>query len=145
LLWISGSVETVVAEVDRVSNLEVDVEDIAVAVLRFDSGAVAAVDLNFFEPAYRRGCTLVGADAVARWDWRQETVVVSRPSADDEIFDVSCDLAQTYRAELLDFTHAVESAEQPVASANSGLAAVRLADAIKRSARAGQRIRRDGQ
>jgi predicted dehydrogenase len=147
LLWIFGTVETVIAEVERVSDLEVDVEDIAVAVLRFDSGAVASVDLNFFEPAYRRGCTAVGSHAVARWDWRQETVVVSRPSADDEIYDVTCDLAQTYRAELVDFVHAVESAEQeqPAASANSGLAAVRLADAIKRSARVGQRIRRDAQ
>jgi predicted dehydrogenase len=145
LLWLFGAVDSVSAEVAHVSDLEIDVEDVAVAVLRFGSGAVGAVDLNFFEPAYRRGCTVVGSHAVARWDWRQETVALSRHGADDEIFDVRCDLAQTYRAELVDFVRSVELADEPAVPAVLGLAAVRLADAIKRSARSGHRIRVDAQ
>jgi predicted dehydrogenase len=143
LIWFFGPVETVIAEVDRVSDLEIDVEDIAVAVLRFASGAVGVVDLNFFEPTYRRGCTVVGSHAVARWDWRQETVTLSWHGSDHEVYDVSCDLAQTYRAELVDFVRSIEVAREPTASAGAGLAAVRLADAIKRSALSGQRIRLD--
>jgi predicted dehydrogenase len=145
LIWFVGPVETVVAEVDRLSDLEIDVEDIAVAVLRFASGAIGAVDLNFFEAAYRRGCTVVGSQAVARWDWRQETVTLSRHGAADEVVDVRCDLAQTYRAELVDFVQSIEFAGEPTASVGAGLAAVRLADAIKRSALSGRRIRLDVQ
>jgi predicted dehydrogenase len=145
LLWLYGAVDSVSAEVSHVSDLEIDVEDIAVAVLRFASGAVGAVDLNFFEPAYRRGCIVVGSHAVARWDWRQETVALSRHGADDEIFDVRCDLAQTYRAELVDFVRSVDLAGEPAAPADAGLAAVRLADAFKSSARSGRRIRLDAQ
>ena len=145
LLWLFGAVDSVTAEVARVSDLEIDVEDIAVAVLRFASGAVGAVDLNFFEPAYRRGCLVVGSNAVARWDWNRETVTLRGHGADDAILDVRCDLAQTYRAELVDFVQSIERAEEPSASAGAALAAVRLADAIKRSARSGHRIRLDVQ
>ena len=145
LLWLFGAVDSVTAEVAHVSDLEIDVEDIAVAVLRFASGTVGAVDLNFFEPAYRRGCLVVGSNAVARWDWKQETVTLSRHGADDAISDVRCDLAQTYRAELVDFVQSIERAEDPSASADAALAALRLADAIKRSARSGHRIRLDVQ
>jgi predicted dehydrogenase len=140
LLWLFGPVESVVAEVAHVSDLELDVEDVAVAALRFASGAVAAVDLNFFEPAYRRGCILVGSQAVARWDWSRATVTVSREGDEDEVVDVTCDLAETYRAELVDFLSAVAGRGAPRTPAMAGLDAVHLAEAAKRSALAGRRI-----
>jgi len=88
---------------------------------------------------------VVGSDAVARWDWGRETVTLSRHGAEDEVFDVRCDLAETYRAELGDFVQSIEFGGEPAAPAGAGLAAVRLAAAIKHSALAGQRIRLDRQ
>ena len=69
LLWLLGPVASVSAELDRVSDLEIDVEDTALLSLRFESGVLGAVDLNFVEPAYRRQCVIVGSEAVASWDW----------------------------------------------------------------------------
>jgi predicted dehydrogenase len=140
LLWLFGPVESVVAEVAHISDLELDVEDVAVAALRFASGAVAAVDLNFFEPAYRRGCILVGSQAVARWDWSRATVTVSREGEDDGVVDVACDLADTYRAEIVDFLAAVAGGGEPRATVLDGLAAVRLAQALKSAADEGRRV-----
>jgi predicted dehydrogenase len=140
LLWLLGPVSTVSAELDHVSDLEIDVEDVAVAVLRFKSGAIGAVDLNFFEPTYRRGCLLVGSEAVARWDWQLATVTIGKPSAEERVVDVTGDLADTYRAELLDFLSAARGVGKPRAVAADGLAALRVADALKRSAALGQRL-----
>src|SRR5204862_732242 len=69
LLWMLGPVDTVAGETGHLSTLEIDVEDTAAAVLRFRGGVLATVSLNFFEPVYRRGCVLVGDDAVAQWTW----------------------------------------------------------------------------
>jgi predicted dehydrogenase len=139
LLWLLGPISWVSAETAHVSDLEIDVEDIAVVALRFESGALGSVDLNFFEPAYRRGCTLVGSEAVTRWDWSRETVVVQSETADERVIDVGCDLGGTYEAELADFIEAVENRGAPRTSAREGLAALCLAEAVRESALAGRR------
>jgi predicted dehydrogenase len=140
LLWLLGPVSGVSAEVAHVSDLELDVEDVAVAVLRFASGAVGSIDLNFFEPAYRRSCILVGSSAVAQWDWHEATVSVNGGSGEVSTVDVSCDLVSTYRAELVDFLETVDHGGEPMTSVREALEAVRLAAAIKQAASSGTRV-----
>ena len=139
LLWLLGPVDQVTADCARVSDLEIDVEDLAMATLRLLSGAFASVDLNYFEPAYRRGCLIVGSEAVGRWDWTNERVTVR--SADD-ICDlaVTGDLAATYREVVQDFLEAIRTGAQARTSFKEGLAALRVAEAIKQAAREGRRV-----
>jgi predicted dehydrogenase len=140
LLWLLGPVETASAEAAHVSDLEIDVEDVVVVALRFESGALGAVDLNFFEPAYRRTCLLVGFQASACWDWRLETITVRRKGEDDQVLDVHGDLADTYRSEIVDFLRAAEHSSDPRTPARDGLEAVRLAEVVKGSAASGRRV-----
>jgi predicted dehydrogenase len=140
LLWLLGPVTTVSAEAAHVSDLEIDVEDIAVAILRFESGAIGAIDLNFFEPAYRRGCLVVGSDAVARWDWHEGTVSLRSKGDSDRVIGAHCELTDTYRAELEDFAQAIENGHPPRTPVTDGVAAVRVAEALKDSALTGRRI-----
>jgi predicted dehydrogenase len=140
LLWLLGPVASVGAEVAHVSDLEIDVEDLALVLMRFESGAFGSVDLNFFEPAYRRGCTLVGSNAVARWEWERELVTVSRQGEQDQVTRVRYDVGETYRAELVDFLDAASRGGVPRTTAREGLAAVSTAEAVKRSASLGRRV-----
>ena len=139
LLWLLGPVTSVTAELDRVSGLEIDVEDTALLALRFASGVLGAVDLNYLEPAYRRGCIVVGSAAVASWDWNTATISVRRGD-DEREFDVAGNVADTYRAVLEDFLSAASSARDPRTSAGDGLAALQVVDAARRSASRGQRV-----
>jgi predicted dehydrogenase len=139
LLWLLGPVATVSAETDRLSQLEIDVEDVAVALLRFRSGALGTVSVNFFEPSYRRGCVLVGAEAVARWDWGEDSIEVS--DADGAtVVAAAGDVPQTYVDVARDFAEAVQAGRAPRTTCREGLEAVRVADAVKRSAADGRRI-----
>ena len=140
LSWLLGPVARVGAETGRLSELEVDVEDAAVATLRFQAGALATVDLNYFEPVYRRGCTVVGSEAVARWDWPTGSLTVTAADQEPRVIDVGCDVATTYRDELEDFIAAVETGGEPRATIANGAHAVAVADAIKRSAGSGRLI-----
>jgi len=139
LLWLLGPVESVTAELDRVSELEIDVEDTALLALRFASGALGAVDLNYLEPAYRRSCTVVGSEAVASWDWNAATISVRRGEGEREL-DVAGDIADTYRAVLEDFVAAANSERDPRTPVRDGLAALRVVDAARRSANRGHRV-----
>jgi predicted dehydrogenase len=143
LLWLLGPVASVVAETAHVSTLELDgVEDAALAVARLASGALASIDLNFHEPAYRRGFLLVGAEATAEWAWGSGQVVVRRPGdgEPDHAIAVDEDVRATYRAELADFLDAVAAGRAPRATLADGIAALELAEAIKRSAAQGRRV-----
>jgi predicted dehydrogenase len=120
--------------------LETDVEDVAVASVRFASGALASVDLNFFEAAYRRGCVVAGTEGTARWDWGTGRAVLARAGEEEEVVAVSEDVGQTYRAELEDFLEAVRDHRAPRAPLAAGAAAVELAEGLKESARRGTRV-----
>jgi predicted dehydrogenase len=133
LLWLFGPHVAVQASSAHLSDLELDVEDVVVAAIRFRSGVLATVDLNFFEPAYRRGCTVVGAESVATWDWGASTVTVSRGD-DARVTELDGDVAATYRRELVDFLAAVSGEGAPRTSLGEARAAVELADAIRLAA-----------
>lgn len=134
LAWLLGPVHEVSGALGRVSDLELDVEDTAMAILRFASGAMATLDLNFVEAAYRRGCVVAGSRATARWDWTAGTVTVRREGEADRVEDVASDVADTYRAELEDFAAAIGGGRPPRAPVDDGVEAVRVAEAIRRSA-----------
>lgn len=141
LLWLLGPVDAVTGEVAHVSDLEVDVEDVAVGCLRFASGALATVSLNFFEPTYRRGCLLVGSAAVARWEWSNDAVVVEPRDGTVTRIAISADVDQTYKEVVRDFIEAIEAERTPRTPVADGVAAVRLAEALKAASRGGRRVR----
>lgn len=146
LVWILGPVHSVSAEVAKVSSLEIDVEDIALANLRFRAGPVAAVELNYLDQAYRRTCLLVGSSASARWDWTEGVISISRGGHHDErsaaeIVDASFPLATSYRDEMDDFLRALsDDAHAPRTGAEDAVEALRVADAIKQSSAEGRRL-----
>ena len=142
MAWLLGPARAVTAMTARVSDLEIDVEDTAVAAVELAGGAVASLDLDFVAPAYRRGCVITGSHAVARWDWGTGRIELASGN-EARAIDVPGDVAATYRAELEDFLGAIDAGESPRVAAAEGAAAVHLADAIKRSASEGRRISLD--
>lgn len=140
LLWLLGPARSVSAELAHASDLEIDVEDLALAAVGFESGALGALDLNFFEPAYRRSCLLVGLQAVADWDWVRGTVAVRYRNEKVSEFPAATDPEDAYRAELSDFIGAVEDDRLPRTTLAEGVAAVEVVEAAKRSAAEGRRI-----
>jgi predicted dehydrogenase len=139
LLWLLGPAQSVSGEVVHVSDLEIDVEDMATATTRHASGAVGQVDLNFFEPSYRRGCVLVGSSAVAEWSW-EGGVTLRDADGERQLVSGPADLMATYRAELEDFVAAARGERPPAVAAADGAAALAVAEAIKESSRAGCRV-----
>jgi predicted dehydrogenase len=139
--WLLGPAVDVDARCARLSDLAIDVEDTVLASVGLASGALLSVRLNFHEPAYRRGCHLVGTEATATWDWVAETVVVRRTEAPEETIDARCPVQETYRAELEDFVAAVVEGRAPRTSLAEGRDALALCDAIRRAAATGQRTR----
>jgi predicted dehydrogenase len=68
LRWLMGEVVSVASWTGQIGELDLEVEDIAEAILEFDSGAVGHVHLDYVQrpPAHR--LEIIGTEGTIRWD-----------------------------------------------------------------------------
>lgn len=69
LRWLLGGVAAVAAFAGRLSGLAIDTEDVASMILRFTSGAIGHVHLDYIQRAYSKSCHLIGEEGTIRWDF----------------------------------------------------------------------------
>lgn len=67
--WLLGEVREVSCMAGKLSRLEVDTEDTAEVLLRFRSGAMVAVHLDFIRHDYTRNCELIGEKGTIIWNY----------------------------------------------------------------------------
>lgn len=56
--WLLGEVDAVVCFAGRQSHLEIDTEDTAALLLRFTSGAIGEIHLDYTQRVYSRTCQI---------------------------------------------------------------------------------------
>jgi predicted dehydrogenase len=144
VVWALGEVAEVSGWLGRVSDLEIDVEDIALLTLRHTGGALSTVELDYLDRRYRRGCRIVGSEASIEWRWADEQVRVLSAGGERAIATPS-DVAPSYRDQARAFLAAVargrlHAAESPLADGRAGLHAVRIIDAARASSADGRRV-----
>lgn len=72
--WFLGDVKEVFCRTEKISSLEIDVEDMASIVCKHESGPVSEIHLDYFQRTYERGCRIVGENGTIFWDFRQKQV-----------------------------------------------------------------------
>jgi len=72
--WLLGEVAVVACLAGKFSRLEIDTEDIAAMLLRFENGAVGEVHLDYVQRAYSRTCQIIGEEGTIHWDYTAGTV-----------------------------------------------------------------------
>lgn len=137
LRWIFGVVREVFCTAARLSDLAIDVEDFAEVTLRFDSGAVAQLHLDYLQRSYRRNCEVIGERGVIVWDYigRRVTLFTAQPDRWEgfgEPIDVNHN--EMFVEEMRHFVRCLEGQEAPVVDGDDALATLRVVDAAKVSA-----------
>ena len=72
--WFLGEVKTVAAMANRISGLELDVEDVASTILQHVGGQHSEVHLDYVQRVRVRGCLIAGAEGSVAWDWTDHRV-----------------------------------------------------------------------
>ena len=67
--WLLGEVAGTTCVAGKLSQLEIDTEDVAAILLRFETGAVEEIDLDYIQRAYRRTCQIIGEEGTLHWDY----------------------------------------------------------------------------
>lgn len=77
-LWVLGPVRDVSADVDRVSDLEIETDDNVELVLRHEGGARSNLHLDLHGRPHERSVTVVGTDGTLRWSDAPNEVAFGR-------------------------------------------------------------------
>jgi predicted dehydrogenase len=139
--WLVGEVGGVVAQVRKVSNLEIDVEDLAEIILKFRNGTIGSVHLDMVQRAPTRSCRVVGTEGTLSWDWADRRVrcyTAQRGGWVDLFAEEDPDRNAMYLEELRHFFACVKSQEPPAVTGEDGRRVLEIALAVKESARTGQ-------
>ena len=134
--WFFGEAAELCCAAGHVSALAGDTEDLAEVTVRFSSGVLAKVHLDYLRRAYRRDLEVIGADGVITWDYASRAVTVLGPEPDRvEVLGASDDgpNENMYVAELEHFIACLEGREEPLADGWEALRSLRMVEAAKRS------------
>ncbi len=134
--WIGGEVATVSAQLGRLGDLEIDVEDTAEITLRMANGILAHIHLDMIQRSPVRRCRITGTHGTCLWDGirsrvevyyadKQEWATVGQP--------VAADRNETYLAELEAFLECVRTGKKAAITGEDGLRDLEIALAVKRS------------
>ncbi len=136
--WLFGEVTEVFATAEHASDLAGDTEDLAEVTVRFASGLLAQVHLDYLQRAYRRNLEVIGEGGVIVWDYPTHTVTVhgADGAGDREDFrPAEGDANLMYMEEMRHFIRCVNGEETPLVDGREALRSLRLVEAAKASAR----------
>ena len=136
LRWIFGEVREVFCTAGRLSALAMDVEDFAEVTLRFASGTVAQLHLDYLQRSYRRDCEVIGETGVIVWNYIDGNVTLFGDERDRwqgfrEPIDFNHN--EMFVDEMRHFLRCVAGDETPAIDGREALAALRLVEAAKAS------------
>jgi predicted dehydrogenase len=136
LRWIFGDVKEVFCTAERLSGLAIDVEDFAEVTLRFHSGVVAQLHLDYLQRSYRRDCEIIGERGVIVWDYIEPSVTLFTEERDSWLgFREPLDFShnEMFLEEMRHFARCIAGDERPLIDGAQALAALRVVEAAKTS------------
>lgn len=134
--WLGGEVKAVSAKLDRVSKLEIDVEDTAECILQFENGAMGSIHLDMVSRPATRTCRIGGDKGTLTWDGLSNQVRLFSTDTNSwvELHQaIPLDRNQMYMAELHHFLECVRENKSPLVNGEEGRKTLALALAIKQS------------
>ena len=119
VMWLANNskVKDVKAVYDHVSDLEINVEDVAEAILRFENGIIASIHLNMIERGYNRYCKVVGEKGSLKWVFKDNTLECYEGESKDLIIKkYELDQNHSYLEELKYFLNCVKHRVEPLSN-----------------------------
>lgn len=136
--WLLGEIEQIFCFAEKISDLKVETEDVAEILLKFKSGAIGEIHLDFVRPDYSRTCELIGEEGIITWNFSEKFVrIYSSKTKKWDIFNINVDTNDMYINEMMNFINSVHGVEKLLIDGNEGKETLQLALAAKESAKSG--------
>lgn len=136
LRWLFGEVDAVWALTGRLSDLELHVEDTAEIGLRFTSGALGGLHLDYNQRPTRHYLEIIGTSGTIRWENAGGSAKVYRVDQDKwERLPIPPEFERNdlFLAEMRHFLSVIRGEAKPLCSLQDGLRALEIALAAHNS------------
>jgi predicted dehydrogenase len=158
LSWMMGPVTYITGFIDTLAHERIEVEDTAVACLRFANGALGVIEATTsVHPGLPKtiaihgdhGTAVIEQDDILRWELTPETPedlrikerFAQKVGASGGSSDPSAISHVGHTRQLTDFVRAIQTGKEPLVDGREGRKAVEIILAIYRSAETGQTIK----
>jgi len=140
LRWIFGEVDWVSAWLGNISDLEVDVEDIAQLTLSHKNSekqnVLTSLNMDFLRHDTTRLCSAIGDKGTLRWNVMAGSVELFQAGNDtwQQIYQYAHHRDESYRTQMQHFLESVKKNVTTEISGEDGLAVLRIIEAARQSA-----------
>jgi predicted dehydrogenase len=141
LRWLLGEVQSLWAFADRLSDLQINVEDTAEIGLRFENGILGSLHLDYNQQPPSHRLEIIGAQGTLRWDNADGEVALYRSSVGSwEYFPPPSGFERNhlFLDEMRHFLAVLRRVTQPACTLEDGIQALNLALAVIKSAQTKQ-------
>jgi predicted dehydrogenase len=140
--FVGGEVKEVSCFAGKISQLEVDVEDTAEILLKFDNNVITRVHLDFVQRGYSRSCKIIGEEGTITWSYPDKKVrLFTAPDNKCQEIDTPFEPNAMYIEEMKHFIQCVKGEEKPMVDGDTGQRVLEIALAAKKSAATGRVIK----
>lgn len=142
LLWFFGEVSEIFSITEKISDLDLEVDDFSHSLIQFKSGLIGSLHLNYYRQPKRHDIEITCTDGVIYWDYASSDVKFIKPDGKTEIYPAPSGFERNdmYVMEMKHFIDVVKGIELPVCGYEEGKKALELAWGILHSGRYKQRV-----
>ena len=140
LQWIFGEINWVRGWSGKVSDLEIDVEDLASITMGIKhpsstNESIATLSLDFIRHDKTRYCTVIGSEGTLKWDGTDGSVLLfGRDSFGwQNIFSSSNEVEKSYHLQWQDFINCIENNTSPLVNLQVATQVVQIVSMIRRT------------
>jgi len=140
--WLFGKIESVMASIEKLSSLEIDVEDTASMILKTKNDAIIELHIDYLQRPATRTTEIIGEKGTISWDYFKNEVrlLLNRESKWITYKEKSFERNDMYADELKNFLKCIKNSEQPKITNDDVKDVMRIIEAIKKSSQTGKRI-----
>ena len=142
LSWLFGNVRELFAYTAKLSDLEVDVEDTADALLQFEEGVQGSLHLDYFRQPKRHDLEISGTSGTLCWDYESSAVRLAQGTQAEQVFPApeGFERNQMFVDEMRHFIQVVKGEAEPLCTYADGKGSLELAWGILQAGRYRQRV-----
>jgi predicted dehydrogenase len=144
LHWLLGDVDELIAEMRKLSDLDLEVEDTAEIILNFSSGVLGSVHLDYIQQPPGHALEIIGTDGSIQWDNSDGMVHLYRNEEKEwKDFPLYEGFSRNdlFRDEMKHFIKCIHGEQQPICTLNDGIYAQKLIEAVYHSSEKRSRIK----
>ena len=146
--WLMGEVQEVSCFTGKLHSLDLETEDLAEILLRFENGGIANLHFDIIQREYSRSCKLIGEKGILLWKYPESKVnyfsemkkdwqhIGPESAVGNEIIDDNI-----YLEEMDHFLKTLHGKSSPLVSGSEARRVLEIALAAKQSDQSGQAIR----